>query len=316
MRAEELDNLTEDELQKKANDCFVQAESLNALLQRNDSEKLRLLFEAQFYLTAVAKKRDDRISQRDFRLERIVIYLISIEIVLSFLFGFLGLYEGYQQSQVLDHMDKSSAATASAMKGASESLRSLADAQAASLDRLKEMNNKLQESLSQTSGMASSSRKQLEINQKEQADRLAQLAKKPRLALYIGTLLVPLNSSSKVTFPIREQTDTLIRFDFYLRNEGDAPAANTLLRAFVLRKNVGFASTIKSEALPVEEGEQQTFLMSLPALHPNATLPIVITFTFPKGDQPFNVFFNADADGIETGTPLGGITITPRKPLN
>jgi hypothetical protein len=50
-------------------------------------------------------------------------------------------------------------------------------------------------------------------------------------------------------------------------------------------------------------------------LGPNAPAPIIMTFTFPKGHEPFYVLFFADADEVEW-TPLGQITVHPRKPVN
>jgi glutamate-1-semialdehyde aminotransferase len=97
-------------------------------------------------------------------MERIVIWLISMEIVLSLLFGFLGVYEGYQQSKILDHMDASTSNTASAMKAASASLNTLAEDQATSLERLKQMNESLQSSLRQTGTMTTATQQQLSLD--------------------------------------------------------------------------------------------------------------------------------------------------------
>src|SRR5580692_3289994 len=121
MRAEELDNLTEDQLQQKANACFAAADDANIHLSGSGFEKLRLHLEAQFYLTALAKKRDERVARRDFRMEVGVIALIAAEIVLAIVFGIVGILEGNGQTKALKDMDTSTAATASSMTAVSES---------------------------------------------------------------------------------------------------------------------------------------------------------------------------------------------------
>lgn len=85
------------------------------------------------------------------RLETIEIGVVA----LSLFFGLRTLPDGQEQTTSLGHLDTSTAATASAMTAVSKSLQSLADAQAASL----------------------------KILQTEEADRLAQLAKRPELVL-------------------------------------------------------------------------------------------------------------------------------------
>lgn len=136
MRAEELDNLTEQQLQQKANECFVKAEETNVHLADGGFEKLRLQLEAQFYLTALARKRDDAVAQRDFRMEVGVIILIGLEIILSVIFGVGGVLEGKDQARILKEMDTSTAATATSMTAVSTSMNSLAAAQTESLARL------------------------------------------------------------------------------------------------------------------------------------------------------------------------------------
>jgi len=63
----------------------------------DDAEKLRLLLEAQFYLTGVARKRDERVANRDFWLEVTVIVLIFVEIIIISVAGIrIGILEGNQ----------------------------------------------------------------------------------------------------------------------------------------------------------------------------------------------------------------------------
>ncbi len=317
MRAEEFDNLTEKELQEKANVCFAEAESMNVNLAGGHFEKLRLHLEAQFYLTAVAKKRDDRVANRDFRLEVAVIVLIGFEIVLSVLFGTLGIWEGKGQMRTLDHMDKSTAATASAMMTVSESLQRLAKDQAESLNRLTQMNTTLTDSLRTGGKMVGAASKQLNILQQEQAERAAQLAKKPQLELALGNSLLPLvfNAVHPPSFPAREHTDTSSTFDARILNAGNAAATKMQFRVILLATDVTFSALNAMQTPEPPDSPSRTYLMNIDILRPGVNLPMTMTFTFPKGRAPFQVMFNADADEIQTATPLGTVLINPQTPV-
>ena len=318
MRAEELDNLTEERLQEKANICFIAAENTNIHLQGGDAERLRLHLEAQFYLTAVARKRDDRVAQRDFRMEVAVIVLISVEIVISLAFGFLGLREGSKQAKVLErqakvleHMDQSAAHTASAMGEAKTALQMLTDQQKTSLDSQKLTNQNLQASLKQTRTMASTLQTQLGIFQKEQADKLAQLSRKPKLVLWWGDD-VPLNRPNYNFTPVTE-TDTAATFNFNLRNHGDAAATKIHIRV-----EIRGADRVRIQSNPPVEppsGPFDSYKLEFPSQRPKTAIPIIMTFAFQKGQTPFYVYFQVEADEIEP-TSLGMITITPRMPQN
>ncbi len=112
----------------------------------DDAERIRLQLEARFYLTAIARKRDEQVARRDFRMEVAVIVMEAAVIVLIGVEIVLGLYsirEAKQESRVLQHMDQSTADTASAMKTATVSLKTVADAQAGSLANLKQTNDAL-----------------------------------------------------------------------------------------------------------------------------------------------------------------------------
>jgi hypothetical protein len=91
MGAQELlETLTDDELKKRANECFIQAENTNFYLERQG-----LLTEAAFYLNALIWRSDARVARRDFWMEVGVMVLIGGEIVLSV----VGLRAGYQQGE-------------------------------------------------------------------------------------------------------------------------------------------------------------------------------------------------------------------------
>jgi hypothetical protein len=317
MRAKEFDEATIEQLQAEADRYLEEAEAPYEAGKRyaDDAERLRLLFKAQFYLSAVARKRDDETSRRDFKLEKIVIALISLEIVLSLIFGLIGLAEGYQQADILDKMRKSADATAQAMEAARTSLQHLSDDQSASRSSLEQMNRSLQQSLTTTNGMAGAMIKQLGILQEDQKNKALQLSRKPKLVLYIGA--VPADATLKVSFTPRETTDTSLSFDCAFTNEGTASATKPMLRAIIFNKNVTLSSSngVQSPPQPID-ATNRVFLINFPDMRPHIRIPVVLTFTFPKGEKPFEVVFNADADEIETGTPMGAMSITPRKPLD
>jgi hypothetical protein len=110
MRAEDFDKASIEELQARADKCFELAQSpregptvYQILGDKkvpilDDAGKLRLLLEAQFYLTAITKKRDEKVARRDFWMEVGVIVLIGIEIILSIVGIGIGIHEATQQA--------------------------------------------------------------------------------------------------------------------------------------------------------------------------------------------------------------------------
>jgi hypothetical protein len=314
MRAEELDNLTEDELQQRANDCFIQADNTNFRVSVGGFERLRLHLEAQFYMTAVARKRDDRTARRDFWMEVSVIVLISIEIILSLVFGFLALREGRQQAKILSQMDTSTGATATAMQAASLSLTTLANDQAKSLDRLRQMSDSLQSSLRQTGIMASANSQQLKILREEQAARLAELAKKPKLALFIGGKPA---STPNQYIPPSAESDTSLTDEVVLRNIGDATAHHVTVRVIINATDVGLAGegTVRPVLFqPQPDPALRAYIIQIDFIRPTGSVPIELAFTFPKGHGPFQVVINTDADEVEPPIELANLTVRPRPP--
>jgi cell division protein FtsB len=323
MRAEELlETLTDEELKKRANGCFIQAEHTSLYQQVGPAERQRLLTEADFYLNALIWRSDARVSRRDFRMELIVIFLILLEALIGIGGIIFGIKEGNKQAAILDRMNTSTAATATATQGVNTSsqdqaakLKTLADEQTKSLDSLTEMNEKLRASLKQTSDMTAAMQEQLKILKDDQASRQAQLAKKPRLELDVGS--VPLNTFFKVTFKAREVKETLVTYDAALKNLGDATATKGLVRVVIYAKDVNFQTNAPFQRTNEEpDSPSHTFLIPFDYLRPGVTIPMSFTFTYPKGQQPFTVIFNVDADELSVATPLGSLTIKPLKPDN
>lgn len=275
MRAEELlETLTDDELKKRANLCFFEAEDPNLY----PAERQGLLTQAAFYLNALSWRSDARVARRDFWMEVGVIVLIGGELALSV----VGLRAGYQQANVLQnqtmalmHMDTSTAAT-------SDSLQKLVVAQDASL----------------------------KILQQEQAER----AKKPRLALYAGS--VRLDRASLHPKPVAGLAQTVAPVDLLMKNEGDAPVSTFRLHAVVPR-NVGLFSEQQLITVPESEApaDPRTYIVTLqlPLLPAGETVRIHTQIFVPKGYPPFKIPFTVDALELQAVAPLGSLTILPPK---
>jgi hypothetical protein len=103
VRVQELDDKSDEELCRLADESFARME------ERGTAEAPQHLQTAQFYLSLLNRRHDDRVARRDLRLEIIVIVLIALEII-------FGLYEGSQQAAILSDMKTSTAATAKALQ--------------------------------------------------------------------------------------------------------------------------------------------------------------------------------------------------------
>lgn len=308
MRLTDFNLLSDDQLRQLADDQLAKIDGCGP------ADHPAYLLTAQLYMNEIDRRHDTRVGRRDFWMEVTVIVLILAEVI-------FGIIEGNKQATILDRVSSSTKITADITKDVKASsleqaahLKTLADEQVRSLDSLKVTNDTLQASVKQTKDMAVATQEQLVILKQEQASRQAQLAKKPKLELYIGAL--PLDTFFKVSLKEREQTDTSVLFDFSLKNSGDAAATRGWLRVFVRAKDV----TVQCNCQVMPTGEppdspERTFLIPFEVLRPNVRIPISITFTYPKGQKPFDVSFNVDADEISTATPLGSMTVRPREPL-
>src|SRR2546430_2111051 len=230
MRIDEYQQKSNNELRGMADECFRRMDVCGPL------DRPALLLEAQFYMNEIGQRDDARIAKRDFMLELIVIALICFEIIIAFV-------EGYGQEKILSHMDTSTAATAATMTDLQKAqhdsvtaLIKLTDEQMKALVSLDQMNSKLQASVSKTGDMAVAAQQQLKIAQTAESNRQTELARKPKLEIFIGT--VPLNSVISVPVKETELTATKATYDFILRNSGDASATKGILRMIVFAKDV------------------------------------------------------------------------------
>src|ERR1700678_372143 len=205
MRITDFQNKTEAQLLQLADDCFVAMDTAGV------EQKAAFLLQAQLYMTRAARLGDDYVADRDFKMasrsytmEKWVIGLIGGEILLSILGLILGFYEGHQQMKVLGKLNVSAEATSQTSAAQATALPKLVDEQNKSMGSLSDMNDKLKDSLKQTTAMAAAMQKQVKILQDEQAARKAEMAKKPKLELYVENVL--LTSLSGVDFKAREAT--------------------------------------------------------------------------------------------------------------
>jgi hypothetical protein len=311
MRVKEFKDKTDEELLQMADDCFALVESQGGVQQSAH------LLKAQFYMNEVDRRHDGKIARRDFKMELWVIALILLEVLIGIGGTIFGIAEGNKQAAILDKMNTSTGATATATQGVNTysqdqaaKLKTLADEQTKSLGSLEQMNAKLQSSLKQTADMVAAAQEQLKILKEEQANRQAQLAKKPRLELHIG------NSQLVATQPgpldSRELTSTRASYDLHLINLGDATATKGVFRITVEGKNVSLDSRgfQRVQGEPADSPEH-IFLIGFDYVRSRVTTPIPITFVYPKGQQTFTVIFSVDADEIPAGTYLGSMAITP-----
>jgi hypothetical protein len=304
MRVNELEKLTLNQLKAGADSCFH-----DASVNDRDLVNVEHLLKAQVYLSEIAHRYDAKIARRDLILEIVVIVLIAAEIGIAWM-------EGRSQSRALDAMAGSANQSVIAMKSVSDSLGKLNDKQDRSLEAQRTANKNLQDSLNQTTLMATALRRQLKIIESEQADRLTQAAKKPKLQITVNGIPLSIPNSP---IAVRDQTETSQTYDFVVTNVGDATAHNGILRIATNATGVQMSVSGANSIIPVTEpkdtvGAEYTapFLYLRAGTH--FTLPI--TFSYPKGSPPFIIIFNVDVDELNSQTPLGFLTIFPSSRLN
>jgi hypothetical protein len=206
-----------------------------------------------------------------------------LEIVLSIVFGVVAIREGRGQSKVLDHMDQSAAATTEAMKAARDSLKSLAESQAASL----------------------------KILQEQEAER----GKKPRFVLYMGN--VPVTKASLRLVPMVGQ-DTRLQgnLELALKNDGEASANSFAL--IILEPEDVNAIVFSLSGLP-EFGEPSTPKMrriayQVPFMHVGDVVHLRGSVQTPKHHPSFKLTFAVSTTQLPVDVPLGSLTVLPPKP--
>jgi hypothetical protein len=224
--------------------------------------------------------------RREQRLETIeigVVALITVEILLSIIFGAIGIYEGVKQGKVLDGMARSMADSAATIQTVRDELKSLAADQA----------------------------KTREILQQQEADRLAQAAKKPKLVLYLED--IPLKAGTH--FTPRKETETSVTFDLDLTNNGNATATDVLFHVSVSAKEVFVDPPFTEVPLPSDQTMRTFQAPSNLPIRPQSHARVTMTLHYPKGHAPFDVVFLAETND-QPPAPLGSLRVTPQKSPN
>ena len=84
-----------------------------------------------------------------------------------------------------------------------------------------------------------------------------------------------------------------------------------MLRIIAFAKDVTVDCSSSFQRLYEEPNSTVTILVPFEFIRPGVNIPMALTFNYPKGQAPFVVMFNVDADEIPTGTFLGGLNINP-----
>jgi hypothetical protein len=194
MRTKEFKDLSKEELLQKADECF-------AVMDAHPVKAAKLL-EAQFYMNEVDRRENDAIAMRDFRMARRsyemewwVIVLIGLELVIA-VGGFVyGVHEGNKQWTVLDHMDKSTAATATALQTQSNILEKMNANTAATVDAVGKLQKAQDGSLTVQQGALNTSKNTLKsISQMNDA-----LERQLNLAFEVSVIVTADNSTKHMT---------------------------------------------------------------------------------------------------------------------
>ena len=224
------------------------------------------------------------------------------EIVVIVLIGW-EIHDGRQQARLLQHLDTSAAATASAMTAASSSLQSLADAQAKSLDRLSQMSDTLRDSLKTSGAMASATHKQLNILEREQADRTAQLAKQPKFSLTSFSMAHSFDPKDPLVWYSFEKYANSTSIPLTLLNFGDLTAHNGVLHVYVHAKDVDLLSegTFHAELVEQTRDEREYVMPLFQYIRPLERLSVSLRFGYKLEQTPFFVDLTVHADEASGG---------------
>jgi hypothetical protein len=286
------ENLSDAELEQLARKCHE-----SGLTAIGSEAGTGYLLQAQIYRNELDRRHDSRISIRDFILEMVVILMIGAEI-----------WMGYRQET---NQQRDFAGQQKVLNAMQSSMTTTATQLTQTVSSLQEVNTDLQNSLTRTKEMAGALQQQLKILRDEQAARLAEAAKAPKIRFYVdGTLVTTVGTEH---LEARQLTATQAVFDVVLMNVGTATATNGSVRAIVASKDVNLTSN--TTLLPTYNGEPNSpthvYLIPFERLRPQTSLAFSITAAYPAGQAPFLILFNYDADQVAAGTDLGAVTVTP-----
>jgi hypothetical protein len=234
MKVRELDAKTDEELRRLADESFTSMED------RGTAESLQHLHTAQFYLSLLHRRQDDRVAARDLRLEIIVIVLIALEII----FGFI---EGSKQAAILSNMQTSTAATAATLQTQGTIFDTINGNTAKTVEAVKKLQEAQDNSLKTSNASLRANKQivetltnQLKILKVEQDARLEQQSRRPVLELTTVTLEAAGRRAVRVESGLMpgaagvrvSRTMGTIEVTVYLslRNIGTSPAINVTVK--------------------------------------------------------------------------------------
>jgi hypothetical protein len=130
MKLEDFEKLTDEELRQRAVNVFEDAPNVDLLVSTI------LLPKARFYLDEIERRRDHRISRRDFEMELVVIFLIGLELVTAVGLAVWGEHDQARQVQrqldaighvqgALSNLDKNSKATADTLASVNDTMKTM-----------------------------------------------------------------------------------------------------------------------------------------------------------------------------------------------
>jgi len=150
MDIEQLSTMTEADLQATADRHLLIIDHQYT----NDAEKQYHVSQAQFFLAELDRRKqiqerveNGKIADRDYKLEKWVIWLIGAELVLAVVGILFGWIEGNQQTRVLDKLNKSSAETATTLTTLQKEQEAALDTQKHTLENIVAMNDALQDEI-------------------------------------------------------------------------------------------------------------------------------------------------------------------------
>lgn len=193
-----------------------------------------------------------------------------------------------------------------------EKLRQLASSQEKSLASLVKMNEALQTSVNATRSMNEAMKRQLAILEIEQKQRLAELARVPKIEATLGG--VPIKAGAGVAVPGRELTATDATLEMVLVNTGSATLKGGVLKVLVDAAAVELLSTNanwQKISLPEQIAKAASLIeVRIDKLSPAARTVILVHAKYPADTGPFLLTFGLEAENLAR-TELGSVIITP-----
>lgn len=282
MTVEEFAKATEEELRQKANERLALLDEVGIYVRPG------LLMEAQLYLSEIERRGAHSTATRDLVLEVIVIMLILAEIV----FGVIG---GNHQVSVLQQLNTSTSATATALRSLVDQQGKSADTQAQTLSTISSMNSAMQN--------------QLAILKKEQEQRLAELAKQPQIELLVGG--INMGTLLHEPVPLLESTSTQTTWEITLKNTGAATARGITFKVGTPATGVTLSTDAPSMPLHIPAGtHEQVILVPMARILAGEFTILNLTARYPRGTKVFTVEFAIDGDNVPAES-LGQVVAHP-----